>query len=61
MPLNPETRNKLKQVSTATITTALFKRGLRRQMIQDVLPLDPSKPTMVGRPSRCATYPRERT
>jgi regulator of RNase E activity RraA len=48
MPLNPETRNKLKQVSTATITTALFKRGLRRQMIQDVLPLDPSKPTMVG-------------
>jgi regulator of RNase E activity RraA len=48
MPLSPETRNKLKQVSTATITTALFKRGLRRQMIQDVLPLDPSKPTMVG-------------
>ena len=48
MPLNPETRDKLKTISTATITTALFKRGLRNQMIQDVVPLDPSKPTMVG-------------
>jgi regulator of RNase E activity RraA len=38
----------LHAVSTATITTALFKRGLRRQMIQDVQPLDPAKPTMVG-------------
>jgi len=25
-------------ISTATITTALFKRGLRNQMIQDVVP-----------------------
>lgn len=48
MPLSNETRNKLKTVSTATITTALFKRGLRNQMIQDVHPLDPAKPTMVG-------------
>ncbi len=48
MPLSPATRDKLKTVSTATITTALFKRGFRIQMIQDVLPLDPSKPTMVG-------------
>jgi len=48
MPLKPTTRDKLKAVSTATITTALFKRGLRRQMIQEVLPLDPAKPTMVG-------------
>lgn len=46
--LKPETRDKLKTVSTATITTALFKRGLRNQMIQDVQPLDPEKPTMVG-------------
>jgi regulator of RNase E activity RraA len=48
MPLKPATREKLKTVSTATITTALFKRGLLRQMIQDVLPLDAAKPTMVG-------------
>ena len=48
MPLKPTTRDKLKTVSTATVTTALFKRGLHRQMIQEVLPLDPAKPTMVG-------------
>src|SRR5690606_6822762 len=29
-------------------TTALFKRGLRRQMIQDVHPLNPSLGNMVG-------------
>lgn len=48
MPLKPETRTKLATVSTATISTALFKRGLRNQMIQDVRPLDPNKPTMIG-------------
>lgn len=48
MPLKPETRDKLKTVSTATIATALFKRGFRSQMIQGVQPLDPAKPTMVG-------------
>src|SRR5262249_38674743 len=48
MPLKPATREKLKPVSTATIPPALFKRGLLRQMIQDVLPLDAAKPTMVG-------------
>ena len=48
MALDPATRDKLKTVSTATITTALFKRGFRIQMIQNVVPLDASKPTMVG-------------
>jgi regulator of RNase E activity RraA len=48
MSLKPETRDKLKTISTATICTALFKRGFRNQMVQDVLPLDPAKPTMVG-------------
>ncbi len=48
MPLKPETRDKLKTVSTATLCTALYKRGLRNQMIQDVHPLDAGKPTMVG-------------
>jgi len=35
-------------VSTATICTALFKRGLRHQFIQDVRPLNPDLPHMVG-------------
>lgn len=48
MSLKSATRDKLKTVSTATITTALFKRGFRIQMIQNVQPLDPGKPTMVG-------------
>ena len=48
MSLKAPTRDKLKTVSTATICTALYKRGLRNQMVQDVQPLDPRKPTMVG-------------
>ncbi|MCO6387229.1 ribonuclease activity regulator RraA [Aliihoeflea sp. 40Bstr573] len=48
MALSAETRDKLRTVSTATLCTALYKRGLRNQFIQDVRPLDPSKPTMVG-------------
>ncbi|MFH1804738.1 MAG: ribonuclease activity regulator RraA [Pseudomonadota bacterium] len=47
-PLSPETRDKFKQVSTATLTTALFKRGLRNQFIQDVRPLRADGPNMVG-------------
>jgi len=46
--LKPATRDKLRTVSTATICTALYKRGFRNQTIQDVRPLDPAKPTMVG-------------
>jgi len=46
--LTDATRNKLKTVSTATVATALFKRGFRIQMIQDVHPLSPDQPTMVG-------------
>jgi regulator of RNase E activity RraA len=46
--LKPETREKLNSVSTATLATALFKRGLRNQMIQDVRPLNPSGRPMVG-------------
>ncbi|MCK8783964.1 ribonuclease activity regulator RraA [Roseomonas sp. NAR14] len=48
MALSPETRDKLKGVSTATLATALFKRGLRNQMIQDVRPLSAPKESMVG-------------
>ncbi|CAN7672806.1 ribonuclease activity regulator RraA [Variovorax paradoxus] len=46
--MNPQTREKLMKVSTATLCTALFKRGLRNQFIQDVHPLDPSLLNMVG-------------
>ena len=46
--LTPETRDKLKTVSTATLCTALFKRGLRNQFIQDVHPLNPKAAPMVG-------------
>ena len=46
--LSPRTRDKLKGVSTATLMTALFKRGLRNQFIQDVHPLNPQALPMVG-------------
>ena len=48
MAMNPETKKKLMQVSTPTLCTALFKRGLRNQYIQDVHRLNPSLPNMVG-------------
>lgn len=46
--LSDTTRAKLKTVSTATICTALFKRGLRNQFVQDVRPLNPAAGPMVG-------------
>jgi len=50
MSLNETTHEKLSHVSTATLCTALFKRGLRNQFIQDVHPLAPNRtgPNMVG-------------
>jgi regulator of RNase E activity RraA len=47
--LKPETREKLKTVSTATLCTALYKRGLRNQFIQDVRPLNPQPRQHGGR------------
>lgn len=46
--LKPATRDALRGVSTPTLCTALFKRGLRNQFLQDVHPLNPTLPTMVG-------------
>jgi len=47
--LSAATRDKLKGVSTATLATALYKRGLRQQMVQDVRPLSlPKGGSMVG-------------
>jgi regulator of RNase E activity RraA len=46
--LKPATRAQLMGVSTATLCTALFKRGLRHQFIQDVRPIRADLPNMVG-------------
>jgi hypothetical protein len=52
---------KLLGVSTATLTTQLFKRGLRNTFVQGARPLNPDAPPMVGPPTRCATFRRART
>ncbi len=46
--LSDATREKLKHVSTATLATALFKRGFRNQFIQNVHPLGFKGENMVG-------------
>ncbi|WP_323764391.1 ribonuclease activity regulator RraA [Marinovum sp.] len=46
--LSPETRDKLKKVSTASVATALYKRGLRQQFVQGVAPVERKAVTMVG-------------
>lgn len=46
--LSDETRAKLKKVSTASIATALYKRGLRNQFIQGVGPVNWKGRNMVG-------------
>ena len=46
--LSQATRDKLKTVSTATICTALYKKGFRNQYIQDVRPINGNLPNMVG-------------
>ncbi len=48
MTLSSTVREQLAKVSTATLCTALFKRGLRNQFIQDVRPLNGNLPNMVG-------------
>ena len=46
--LSDSTRTKLMGVSVATLSTALFKRGLRNQTIQDISPVAPKARNMVG-------------
>lgn len=46
--LSDTTRAKLKKISTASIATALYKRGLRNQFVQGVVPVSPKSETMVG-------------
>ncbi len=47
--IDESTLDKFKGVSTPTLATALYKRGLRNQAIQGVLPLGSLSRTMVGR------------
>ncbi len=47
-PLTAENRRHLANVSVATLTTLLFKRGLRNLQVQNVHPLNANAPTMVG-------------
>ena len=46
--LSDATRAKLMRVSTASIATQLYKRGLRNQFIQGVRPVAPKDGNMVG-------------
>jgi regulator of RNase E activity RraA len=46
--MEPDTRRRLAAVSTATLTTVLFKRGLRNVFIQGVFLLNREAPRMVG-------------
>lgn len=46
--LSEETRARLKNVSTASVATALYKRGLRNQFIQGVQPVAFKGEVMVG-------------
>lgn len=48
METSKSTVEKLRKVSTATIATCLFKKGLKHQFIQNVKPLKLGKSTMVG-------------
>ena len=46
--LSQATREQLKTVSTATLCTALYKKGFRNQYIQDVRPINGNLPNRVG-------------
>lgn len=46
--LSDDTREALRHVSTASVATALYKRGLRNQFLQGVRPVKGTAGTMVG-------------
>lgn len=54
--LNVETKHQLKEVSVATVTTALFKRGFRNQLIQGVYPVGPGKKERMIGPAYTLRY-----
>ena len=48
-PLDPEIINVLSQVTTATLTTILLKKGLRNVWMRGTRALRPGQPRLVGR------------
>lgn len=48
MDLSDAVREKIKAVSTATLTTVLLKRGLRNVFIRGVYKINPQAPRLVG-------------
>ena len=48
MSLSPQAREALQKVSSATLTTVLFKRGFRNVFVQGVFLLNKAAPRMVG-------------
>ena len=48
MALSDATRKRLAGCSGATLSTQLFKRGLRNQVLQNISRLTPKAPTLVG-------------
>ncbi|MCB1968894.1 MAG: ribonuclease activity regulator RraA [Geminicoccaceae bacterium] len=46
--LSAEAKTKLEGVTAATLTTCLFKRGFHNQYLQNVHPVGPGMPRMVG-------------
>lgn len=46
--LHPLTRQRLSRVSTATLTTVLFKKGLNNTFLQNVWPVSAKATSMVG-------------
>lgn len=48
MPLTPAAKEALAQVTTATLTTLLLKKGLRNVWLRGTKPLNPGQPRLVG-------------
>jgi regulator of RNase E activity RraA len=48
MPLTPAAKEALAQVTTATLTTLLLKKGLRNVWLRGTRPLNPGQPRLVG-------------
>src|SRR3569623_2891847 len=48
MPLDSQAIDVLKQISTATITTVLLRKGLRNVWMRGTRPLRPGQPRIVG-------------
>ena len=49
MQLDPQVVSLLSQVTTATLTTLLLKKGLRNVWLRGTRPLRPGQPRLVGR------------